>query len=37
VARFPSTFFVAADGTIVRQSGVLEADDLRTYVEELLA
>ena len=37
VARFPSTFFVAADGTIVRQSGVLEADDLRIYVEELLA
>lgn len=37
VARFPSTFFVSADGTIVRQSGVLEADDLRSYVEELLA
>ena len=36
VARFPSTFFVGADGTIVRQSGVLDEDDLRTYVEELL-
>lgn len=36
VARFPSTFFVSPDGTIVRQSGVLEADDLRSHVEELL-
>ena len=33
----PFTLFVAADGTIVRQTGVLEEAELRAYVEELVA
>lgn len=37
IATAPFTLFVAADGTIVRQTGVLDEDQLRTYVEELLA
>jgi peroxiredoxin len=37
VVRFPSTFFVAANGTIVRQSGVLDEDELRAHVEDLLS
>ena len=37
IATAPFTLFVAADGTIVRQTGVLEEADLRQYVEELLA
>jgi peroxiredoxin len=36
IATAPFTLFVAADGTIVRQTGVLDEDQLRTYVEELL-
>ncbi len=37
IATAPFTLFVAADGTIVRQSGVLDEVELRAYVEELLA
>jgi thiol-disulfide isomerase/thioredoxin len=37
IATAPFTLFVSADGTIVRQTGVLDEDVLRTYVEELLA
>ncbi len=36
ISAFPVTLFVAADGTIVRQTGVLDEADLRTYAEELL-
>jgi cytochrome c biogenesis protein CcmG, thiol:disulfide interchange protein DsbE len=36
IANAPVTLFVAADGTIVRQTGVLEADQLREYADELL-
>jgi peroxiredoxin len=36
VATAPFTLFVAADGTIVRQAGVLDAATLRTYAQELL-
>ena len=36
VANFPVTLFVAADGTIVRQTGVLDGATLREYAEELL-
>ncbi len=36
VSTAPFTLFVAADGTIVRQTGVLTADTLRSHVEELL-
>jgi thiol-disulfide isomerase/thioredoxin len=32
----PVTLFVAADGTIVRQTGVLDEAELRAYAEELL-
>jgi peroxiredoxin len=32
----PVTLFVAADGTIVRQTGVLDEDQLRRYTEDLL-
>lgn len=37
VSTAPFTLFVAADGTIVRQTGVLTADTLRSHLEELLA
>ena len=37
IATAPFTLFVDASGTIVRQTGVLDEDQLRTYVEELLA
>jgi len=37
VSAAPFTLFVAADGTIVRQTGVLTADTLRSHVEELLS
>lgn len=37
VSTAPFTLFVAADGTIVRQTGVLTADTLRSHVEELLS
>ncbi len=37
IATAPFTLFVAADGTIVRQSGVLDEAELRGYIEELLA
>lgn len=37
IATAPFTLFVAADGTIVRQTGVVEEAELRQYVEELLA
>jgi thiol-disulfide isomerase/thioredoxin len=33
---YPVTLFVAADGTIVRQTGVLDEDQLRQYATELL-
>jgi len=36
IATLPVTLFVAADGTIMRQTGVLEEDELREYAEELL-
>jgi len=34
---FPLTLFVASDGTIVEQTGVLDAEQLRTKIDELLA
>lgn len=37
IATQPVTLFVAADGTIVRQTGVLDEATLRQYVDELLA
>lgn len=37
IATAPFTLFVAADGTIVRQSAVLDETELRARVEELLA
>ncbi len=37
IATAPFTLFVAPDGTIVRQAGVLDAAQLTEYVEELLA
>jgi peroxiredoxin len=37
VSTAPFTLFVAADGTIVRQTGVLTADTLRSHVEALLS
>jgi thiol-disulfide isomerase/thioredoxin len=37
ITNYPVTLFVAADGTIVRQTGVLDEDDLRQYAAELLA
>jgi hypothetical protein len=36
IATAPFTLFVAPDGTIVRQAGVLDAAQLTEYVEELL-
>jgi thiol-disulfide isomerase/thioredoxin len=37
IVRYPVTLFVAADGTIVRQSGQLDADELRGIItSELL-
>ncbi len=36
VAFFPYTLFVASDGTIVEQTGVLDADGLRKKVDNLL-
>jgi peroxiredoxin len=36
VAAAPFTLFVAADGTVVRQAGVLDAAALRAYAQELL-
>ena len=36
IANFPVTLFVVADGTIVRQTGVLDEATLREYAEELL-
>jgi peroxiredoxin len=37
IVSAPFTLFVAADGTIVRQTGVLDEDQLREYANELLA
>jgi hypothetical protein len=37
IATYPVTLFVAADGTVVRQTGVLDEDELRQYAAELLA
>jgi peroxiredoxin len=37
VTSVPMTIFVSADGTIVRQTGVLDEDTLREYAGELLA
>lgn len=37
IVNAPVTLFVAADGTIVRQTGVLTEDELRRYANELLA
>ena len=34
-AAFPVTIFVTSDGVIVEQTGVLEADDLRTKIADL--
>ena len=34
---FPVTLFVASDGTIIEQTGVLDADQLRDRVDELQA
>ncbi len=36
LAAFPVTIFVTPDGTIVEQTGVLDADGLREKVDELL-
>lgn len=36
IATQPVTLFVAADGTIVRQTGVLDEATLKQYVDELL-
>lgn len=36
IAFFPYTLFVASDGTIVEQTGVLDADGLREKVDNLL-
>jgi len=36
IATLPVTLFVAADGTIVRQTGVLEEHELREYAQELI-
>lgn len=36
VATAPFTIFVRADGTIARQTGVLDEETLRRYAEELL-
>lgn len=36
-AAFPVTLFVTSDGTIVEQTGVLNADQLRARVADLLA
>jgi thiol-disulfide isomerase/thioredoxin len=33
---FPVTIFVTADGTIVEQTGVLDADGLRTRIDDLI-
>jgi peroxiredoxin len=37
VVQYPVTLFVAADGAIVAQTGVLSEADLRRHVDELLA
>jgi thiol-disulfide isomerase/thioredoxin len=37
IATQPVTLFVAADGTIIRQTGVLDEATLQQYVDELLA
>ena len=37
ITFFPYTLFVAPDGTIVEQTGVLDADGLRSRVDDLLA
>lgn len=37
ITAFPVTLFVAADGTIVRQTGELDEAELRAYAEELLS
>lgn len=36
IANAPVTLFITADGTIVRQTAVLDADELRSYARELL-
>jgi peroxiredoxin len=36
IARLPFTLFVTADGTIIRQAGVLDAEQLRAHTTELL-
>ncbi len=37
IVAFPVTLFIAADGTIVRQTGELDEATLRAYATELLA
>jgi peroxiredoxin len=37
VASFPTTYFVASDGTIIDSTGLLDADMLRREIDELLA
>ncbi len=36
LAAFPQTIFVTSDGEIVEQTGVVDADDLRTKIADLL-
>jgi thiol-disulfide isomerase/thioredoxin len=36
IVTLPVTLLVSADGMIIRQTGVLEEDELRTYAQELL-
>jgi hypothetical protein len=37
ILQYPVTFFVATDGHIVAQTGVLSEDDLREHIAELVA
>lgn len=37
ITAFPVTLFVAADGTILEQTGALDADRLRSIIEGMLA
>lgn len=36
IVGFPTTFFVDAEGTIVAQTGEVDADDVRRHVEEIM-
>ena len=37
ILQYPVTFFVATDGEVVAQTGVLSEDDLRDHIAELAA